>query len=383
MTFQHHSGRGAAFRFASTSVSGRGVTLALISLSIALASGCRRSEAESPPPPAAAAPAADTAPVAVKIVASRELKVPRALALSGTLIGSEESDVAAGAAGKILDTYVERGSVVKKGALLVKLDSRSLAAQSQEAEAQLGSLRAQLAQAALDCERNDKMFKKDAISKADFDRSHTSCETSKWSVAAAEARKTQIAEALRDTEIRAPFSGMIVERKVSAGEYVRADSQVATLVAVDNLRVELTVPEADVTQVRPGMTVEFHTAADTGAAGHRGRIRYIGPSVRRQTRDAIVEAVVENPGHDLRPGMFVTAKLALGEQSLPAVPETAVRSDGTLRHVFVAQGGRLEDRLVQAAEPQNGQVPILSGLKTGEPVVAELTPDVRDGVRVK
>lgn len=356
---------------------------ALISLSIALSSGCRRSEAESAPLSAAAASAVDTAPVAVKLVTSRELKVPRALALSGTLIGSEESDVAAGAAGKILDTYFERGSVVKKGALLVKLDSRSLAAQAQEADAQLGSLKAQQAQATLDCDRNDKMFKKEAISKADYDRSHTSCETSKWSVAAAEARKTQIAEALRDAEIRAPFSGMIVERKVSAGEYVRVDSQVATLVAVDNLRVELTVPEADVAQVRAGMTVEFHTAADTSGAGHRGRIRYIGPSVRRQTRDAIVEAVVENPGHDLRPGMFVTAKLALGEQSLPAVPETAVRADGTLRHVFVAQGGRLEDRLVQAAEAQNGQVPILSGLKAGEPVVADLTPDVRDGARVK
>src|SRR3954468_4351153 len=256
MTFQHQSRRTGAFR----AFSGHGVMPALISLSIALAGGCRHSEVESAPPAAKAASAADVAPVAVKLVTSRELKVPRTLTLSGTLIGSEESDVAAGAAGKILDTYVERGSVVKKGALLVKLDSRSLAVQSQEAEAQLGSLRAQQAQAALDCERNDKMFKKDAISKADYDRSHTSCETSKWQVAAAEAHKAQIAEALRDTEIRAPFSGMIVERKVSAGEYVRVDSQVATLVAVDNLRVELTVPEADVAQVRAGMTVEFYTA---------------------------------------------------------------------------------------------------------------------------
>ena len=332
---------------------------------------------------AAAASAVETAPVAVKLVTSHELKVPRVLALSGTLIGSEESDVAAGAAGKILETYVERGSVVKKGALLVKLDSRSLAAQAQEAEAQLGSLKAQQAQATLDCERNDKMFKKEAISKADYDRSHTSCETSKWSVTAAEAHKTQIAEALRDTEIRAPFSGLIVERKVSAGEYVRVDSQVATLVAVDNLRVELTVPEADVAQVRSGMTVEFHTAADTGAAATAAASatsarRCAG---RRATRSSRRSS--RTPGHDLRPGMFVTAKLALGEQSLPAVPETAVRADGTLRHVFVAQGGRLEDRLVQAAETQNGQVPILSGLKAGEPVVAELTPDVRDGARVK
>jgi membrane fusion protein, multidrug efflux system len=379
MSFHHRSGRSAAHR-----LSGRGgVALALISLSFSLAAGCRHSAAESPTPTAATTSPADAAPIAVKLVTSQNVKVPRVLTLSGTLIGGEESAVAAGAAGKILATTVERGSVVKKGAVLVRLDARALAAQAQEAEAQIGSLKAQQAQAKLDCERTDTMFKKGAISKADYEKTNTSCETTKWSVAAAEARQNLIAEALRDTEIRAPFSGLVVERKVSAGEYVRADSQVVTLVAVDSLRVELTVPEADVIQVRPGMIVDFHTASDTNNASHQGRIRYIGPSVRRQTRDAIIEAVVENVGHDLRPGMFVTAKLALGEQSLPAVPQTAVRNDGTLRHVFVAQGGRIEDRLVQAAEPRNGQVPILSGLKAGEPVVADLTPDVRDGARVK
>jgi hypothetical protein len=60
-----------------------------------------------------------------------------------------------------------------------------------------------------------------------------------------------------------------------------------------------------------------------------------------------------------------------------------VRADGTLNHVFVAVGGRLEDRLVQAGEPVGAEVPIVNGLKTGELVVAELTPDVRDGARVK
>jgi multidrug efflux pump subunit AcrA (membrane-fusion protein) len=105
--------------------------------------------------------------------------------------------------------------------------------------------------------------------------------------------------------------------------------------------------------------------------------------VRRQSRDAIVEAVFANQSHELRPGMFVTARLALGEETLPAVPAKAVRNDGTLKHVFVASGGRLEDRLVQAAEPVDGEVPIVSGVKKGEQVVAELTPDVRDGAKVK
>jgi membrane fusion protein (multidrug efflux system) len=177
---------------------------------------------------------------------------------------------------------------------------------------------------------------------------------------------------------------MVVERFVSAGEYVRPDSKVVTLVDVDSLRVELTVPEADVTAIRKGMDIDFHTAAAAdGSPPHHGRIRYIGPSVRRQTRDAVVEAVVDNAGHELRPGMFVTAKLALGEESLPAVPEASVRTEGNLRHVFLVTAGRVEDRLVQVVEPRQGLVPIVSGLQTGEQVVLELTPDVRDGALVR
>src|SRR6266700_3104013 len=108
-------------RLARPSNSGRSAALGLVFLAISLAAGgCRRSEAESVAPPSAKAAAAEAPPVEVKIVATHELKVPRVLTLSGTLIGSEESNVAAGAAGKILVTYVERGSAVKKGQVLVR-----------------------------------------------------------------------------------------------------------------------------------------------------------------------------------------------------------------------------------------------------------------------
>src|SRR5688572_13633672 len=183
-----------------------------------LATGCHRSPAEQ-----SKEPPDSSAPISVKQVAARELKVPRVLMLSGSLIGSEEAEVAAGAAGKVLSTHVERGSVVKKGTVLVRLDSRTASAQANEAAAMLGSLQAQEEQARLDCARTEQMFAKGAISKADYDRAQTACRTTKFSVSAAQARRTLTAEALRDTEIRAPFSGMVVERFVSAGEYVRPD----------------------------------------------------------------------------------------------------------------------------------------------------------------
>jgi membrane fusion protein (multidrug efflux system) len=353
--------------------------LTFLVAALPVASGCRRSEAEQPPPGKPEA----SAPIAVKQVEAQPLKVPRTLSLSGSLIGSEEAKVAAGAAGKVVATFIERGSVVRKGALLVKLDARAVGAQAQEAAAQVESAKAQEAQAKLDCARTEQMFQKGAISKSDYDKAHTACESTKWSVSAAEARRTLTAEALRDTEIRAPFSGMIIERFVTAGEYVRADSPVVSLVDVDALRVELTVPEADVAAVKQGMVVDFHTAANDNGPAYHGKIRYIGPSVRAQTRDAVVEAAIDNPGHELRPGMFVTARLALGEQTLPAVPASAVRAEGTLRHVFTVTGGRLEDRLVQVDDARAGLVPIVTGLRSGDQVVVDVTPEMRDGAKVQ
>jgi membrane fusion protein (multidrug efflux system) len=361
-------------RLALLARGGRSLFVAAALAVAALAPACRSA------PPEARAGEVEAPSIEVKTVPAKTITVPRVLTLSGTLIGSEEAKVAAGAAGKVVSTGVERGSVVKKGAVLARLDARAASAIADEAAAQFESLKAQQAQAELDCERTQHMLGKGAISRADYDRARTQCETSKWSVSAAAARKTQTAEALRDMEIKAPFNGWVVERSVSPGEYVRVDSTVVTLVEVDQLRVELTVPEADLAAIRHGMTIDFRT---TGDKSYRGRIRYIGPAVRQQTRDALIEAVVENGAHDLRPGMFVTARLELGEQSLPGIPDTAVRVDGTQRHVFVSVGGRLEDRLVQVGDARGGMVAVMAGLKPGEVVVADLSPDVHDGLKVK
>ena len=113
-------------------------------------------------------------------------------------------------------------------------------------------------------------------------------------------------------------------------------------------------------------------------------MKYIGPAVRLQTRDAVVEATVDNPVSDLRPGMFVTAELTLGEESLPAVPKSAVKNDSGQHRLFVVVAGdHLEERLVQTADERGGLIPIVSGLKNGETVVEAWSADVRDGARVK
>ena len=363
----------------------RSVTgLALLTLLLGATAGgggCARSEAE---PAAAARPVPGDEPaLAVALVPAREIQVPRVLTVSGSLIGSEQAQVAAGAAGKVLATYVERGSVVRKGSTLAKLDARALDAQVAELTAQIESLRAQQGQADLDCKRTQQMFDKGAIARADFDRARTQCETARWSLAAAEAHRTQLSEALRDTDIRAPFSGLVVERAVSPGEWVRVDSRVVSMVSTDSLRLELTVPESEVAALRPGQPLEFRVPSAGGTATYPARLKYIGPSVRQQSRDAVVEAVLEHQVRELRPGMFVTAQIALGQQKVAAVPATAVRTEGTQHHLFVEVGGRLEDRLVQLGATQGRDLAILDGVKPGERLADPVSPALHDGVRVK
>src|SRR4051812_972638 len=106
----------------------RSATLLLLALALP-AAACERSAAQGK----LASPEAAAPPVAVKLAPAQEVRVPRLLTLSGSLIGAEEAQVAAGAAGKVLSTHVERGSVVRKGAILVRLDGRAVGAQAQAA----------------------------------------------------------------------------------------------------------------------------------------------------------------------------------------------------------------------------------------------------------
>ena len=359
--------------------------LVLVAALAALGSGCGRGAngaVENAGPGKGLGRDAD-APIKVELTPVSERPMPRFLTLSGTLTPNEESQVAAGASGKVLATYVERGMYVKKGTVLAKLDRRTLESAAAEASAQLESSRAQQALAKSDCERTQGLFDKGAISRVEYDKAHAGCTTADWTSAAAAARKASTTTALADTEIKAPFSGIVAERTVTAGEFVTPATKVATVLAVDPLRLELTVPESYVQLIGRNMAVQFHTANDENGPPLRAMVRYVGPAVRRASRDLVIEAIVENPDRKLRAGLFVVARLDLGERPALVVPAAAIRDDGSTKRVYVAGAGekRLEERLVQVGEAKSGFVTVVAGVNKGERVVATLTPTVRDGAR--
>lgn len=325
-----------------------------------------------------ARPQAMEVPLAVTLTAATETQVPTTLALTGTLAASQESDVAADVTGKVLSVGVERGDLVAAGTPLARIDVRAASMQASEARAQLESARAQDAQNRLECGRSETLWARRAISDGERDRDRARCAASAWSVRAAEARASLASKAIGDGVVRAPFAGMIADRPVAAGEYVRPDTRVVTLLQTDTLRLELTVPEADALSIALGQTVRFQVSAVPGAT-FEGTIRYIGPAVRRGSRDMMVEATVDNAEGRLRPGMFAVSEVSLGRVARVVVPRAALRTEDGTSHVFVAQGNRLDERIVRTGPDAGAAVVVLEGLRAGDRIVASVGPEVVDG----
>lgn len=354
----------------------RNISLVALGLSLALglgAAGCsHESHAGAEVKPA-------IAKVHVETVAVVEQLVPKLLRLTGELSSNERTDLAANAAGRVIKTFVERGDHVTQGALLAQLDARSAVLARAEAEANLSSSAEQLKNAQADCERYTRLLAKGAITQQEFDKQSTSCQTQAAGAEASRVRAAEAVQTLTDSSIRAPFGGVIAERFAHVGDYVHADTRVVTLLVDDPLRLELTVPEANVGAVHPGLAVSFETVALPGRV-FTATVKYMGGEIREATRDLVVEAVTDNHDHALLPGMFVTARLPVGEVTLPVVPAKALVHRDESDSVFVVIDGHLVERVVQLGAKVKDDVAVADGVKKGEQVVVSPPAEAADGV---
>ena len=340
--------------------------------------GCKKPETEAQ---SAALSAADL-PIRAEAAAVESRPMPDFLIVTGTLRANQESEVAADAAGKVASTFVERGQRVKQGDTLAILDARGASITASAASAQAELAKAQLEQARRECDRVTSLKDTGAISQAEFDRVTSLCQTTRWSAAAAQAQRENAQNFVGDTVIRAPFSGVIGERYVNVGQFVQPATRVVSLYAPDPLRLELTVPEANVAGIHPDQTVVFRVSA-FGAESFKGAVRFISPNVRPTTRDLVIEAVCPNPDLKLKPGMFAVARLETNERPQLAIPSRAVVKQAEVSRVYAIISGRIEERIVQLGAERDGFTVVAAGVKLGERVVVSPGSDVRDGARVQ
>jgi RND family efflux transporter MFP subunit len=347
-------------------------------LSLALLAAC---SPHTPPQAPPSAVVAEPAPIHVTTRAAEEKSMPRYLRITGQLKGSQEAMVAADAAGKVIEAPVERGSIVKAGDVLIKLDERSAELALKEAEASMATAQLRLDLSSDELKRNAPLAASKAISDTDFQRLKNERLSADANLAAAVARRDSAKKTVNDATIRAPFAGTVAERLTDLGEYVRVDSQVVHLVAIEQLHLWLNVPETSVGAITAGQSVTFSVPAYPGEI-FTATVKFIGSSVRETARDLIVEAEVPNREARLKPGMFAEGRLALGEATVITVPVKSLRVEGSTRKVLIVQGEHLEERLVEIGETKGDAVEIRRGVQKGDAVVITPSAEAVDGIKV-
>lgn len=339
-------------------------------------------KAPSAEAPAAAAPKPAPAPVTVKgsTAKAEERSFPRFLRVTGQLAGQHDAVVAADSTGRVVSAPVERGSIVKAGDVLATLDDRQARLSLAEATASAELAKARLALAKTEQERNKPLAEKKAVADADYQKLVTEVAAREAELAAAVARQDLAKKTVDDCTIRAVTGGVVAERMVDPGEYVRADSAVARVVDQATLRLVLNVPETEVGGLKAGQTVEFTTPAFRDQT-FTGKVNFLGAALREASRDLVIEAAVDNADGRLRPGFFCDARIHLREEKAVAVPAGALRIEGSRRKVFAISADKtLSERLVEVGETRDGFTEIRRGLTKDETVLVNPPAEASDGV---
>src|SRR5687767_14311590 len=367
----------------------------------------------------AAAPV-EPAPVAVQVTQVQSQPIDRFLRVTGSLAADAQADVAAETAGRVIGTPVERGTRVTAGTVLIRVSATEADASLREADANAAQLEARLglvaaqpfdplkvpdvlnAKAALDWAEADfnriqSLLDQKVVSQAEYDQRLTQVQAARQqyqtaqnaaqqsfrSLQAARARVDLARKSSADTVVRAPFSGIVAERLVSTGDYVSRGMKVATVVRIDPVRVELTVPEQYLSLVKTGQTVRLTVDAYPGEV-FSAQVRFVSPSLKTDQRALTVEAIAGNADGRLKPGLFATALL---QQTAPApallVPSAAVETVAGTSRVYVLAGNTVEERIVTIGEKVGDRIELATGVKPGERIAANPRGKLADGVRVQ
>ena len=377
------------------------------------AAGCSASDAKAKERPATIT-AIDVAPAAAV-----ERPIARFIRVTGTLMAEEQADVAAETPGRVVETPVERGTPVGAEAELIRISATETDAQLREAEANAAQIEARLGLsgsgafdvnavpevqtakasyelAEAEFNRIKSLLDQRVVSQSEYDQRRTQMDASRQqyeaaknaaaqqyqALLAARARTVVARKAVADTVVRAPFGGLVGQRLVSVGDYVTRGMKVAVVVRINPLRVQLTVPEQFVSAVQIGQPVRFEVDAYAGRQ-FEGRVRYVSPALQADQRALTVEAMVDNPKAELKPGFFATALVQQANET-PAilVPADAVQTSSGTSRAYVVNGDRAEERIVTVGQAVGSLVEVTNGIKAGERVATKNVAKLVDGARV-
>jgi membrane fusion protein (multidrug efflux system) len=294
-----------------------------------------------------------------------------------SLVAEQGVTVAAELPGTVREIGFESGTSVRRGTLLVKLDTSA-------EEAQLAAAVADAALAKLNRDRARKLRQEEAAAQADLD-------TAEARAKQAEANVRNLEATIAKKTIRAPFDGRIGIRQVELGQVVSPGSPIASLQSVSPIRADFWLPQQALADLTLGQRARLRTDTFPGATWD-GEITTVNPEVDPATRNVRVRATFPNGDGRLRPGMFANVEVLSPERrTVLTVPATAVIFAPYGDSVFAIEERKDEagkattvarQKFVRTGERRGDLVAVAEGLQAGETVVSTGAFKLRNGAPV-
>jgi membrane fusion protein (multidrug efflux system) len=286
----------------------------------------------------------------------------------GVLIPDEEVDLSFETSGKITKILFKEGSFVRKGELLAKVNDAPL-------QAELKKLEAQLPLAQERVFRQKSLLAKDAVSQESYESVTTELEKLRADVEWVKAKINQ-------TELRAPFDGVIGLRLVSEGTYASPTIIVSKLTKISPLKIEFSVNEKQANDIKAGKKLSF--AIENDLNSYEATVYALESKLDQKTLSLKARAMYANPGGHLKPGHSATIEIRLNEiNNALVIPSISSIAEMGRDIVFIYKNGKAKQIEIKKGLRTASSVQVTNGLQVGDTLLTSGVMQLRDGMSVK
>ncbi|QHL87161.1 efflux RND transporter periplasmic adaptor subunit [Nibribacter ruber] len=290
------------------------------------------------------------------------------LQVTGSIEANEQVEIRGQVSGLVRSISFQEGSNVSKGQTLVKIDDSELRAQLAQAQTKR-SLTAENER------RARLLLEKEAISREEYDVARADLRT-------AQAQIQLIQAQIAKTTIKAPFSGKVGLRSISVGSFLSPETVVANLVSINPIKISFSVPEKYANSVRTNTQIQFTVAGSNEK--YTATVYAIEPGIEATTRTLQLRARANNANGELRPGSFANVVLPLTTiNDAILIPTEAVVPVQNGKKVFVSEGGKAKEVMIETTTRTEKELLVTSGLSAGDTVLTTGVMSLKAGSPVR
>ena len=311
----------------------------------------------------------DSEPLVVNVIQLKKETLNNQLQVSGTILPNESVDIKPEINGLVTKINFKEGQYVTKGTPLVYLNDNELQAQFQRLQYTQKLVQTQES-------RQKQLLAREAISQEEYD-----IVLNQYNTALSDIKLVQAQ--LEKTVIRAPFNGRLGLRQVSEGAVINAANIIVSIVNIDPIKLEFSIPERYSGLIAEGSSIHFSSESSTEEV--EGKVYAFEPQIDAATRTIKLRAQSPNKSGKYLPGMFVKIRFVLDvkEDALMVPAESVIPELSGYKVFVVGADGNAEQRMIEIGTRTDTQVQVISGLKEGDLVLTTGVMQVRQGMPVK